>query len=880
MSISLDNISIFESLLPTQIMVIEFKKLSFSQPSTLVSRHLGRRLRISGGALLAFFAAFTSWHDGVAKVVEAVKPRLYINYSAKPDPQDLTTFDFCILDPEADADLKPGQSLGHSFLAYVSTVEVRPGSPMEKLAQRHRVPVIGKNADWGTQLLDITDEQWLPMMVNDLARSAITKGFDGFFLDTLDSAELLTRQSPAKAQANRQALVKLVRELRAKFPAAKIIINRGFDLVNEVAADINGVLVESVFQTFDPKTKSYHAVSADGTVWLERRIRNIQMLKLPVYAVDYVQPDQKELAKETAKKLSALGCIPFVTTHDLNGTALAPLCEVPRRVLVLYGYDPEFADKPAATPGETLTGRSLQQPLQWLGYQCEYLNIGSQALPDPLPSRYAAVIFDGNLQLRSDQEKLAARWLERRKERRIPILFAGSIAFRDGEARSQVATALGFSGSLKSVRGVRKMSVSKLDGGVMKADGEITPRVLGFKNIVAPLSSSVFLSVRGEDHDGNSVRFDPIFLASWGGMLLEPYIAFRASSESQSLLVDPIRYLGQWLGAVSVFPVPDTTTRDGRRLFFSHVSGEDFTKTSSYPGHPLCAEVVRSRILKQYPLPVTVSITGSGTAVAAETGLAADVSQRHENVARGILSMPNVEPTNFNAAKYPVELSGAVAGFQADEKPRRLRAVSVLYDFGIATNPQAVRGLEKVYDWCASQPLHPVTAHDQARISVDASVTKSFRVGENHWLISNAGKLRTFRVPANAGVPDMARCQGVSGYKTEGDITYIHTTGRFLTELVLVEPAAATPDQLRLVESGADVTFHELTSHSALFQVGGWNTVEVVFGGIAPGSMVTIKKNKESGRLQADASGMLKLTLPPRSTVTLNVPRMPYAASR
>ena len=880
MRIYCDSISNFESLLRTIIMASNPELPRIAPAFSYIARlRLGQPwCQISVFSVILILLACLD--DASAKPVEAIQSRLYVNYSAKPDPQDLTTFDLCILDPEADVDLTAGHSVGHSFLAYISTVEVRPGSPMEKRVLKHKIPMVGGNVDWGTRLLDITDPEWLPMIVDGLARDASAKGYDGFFLDTLDSAELLTRQSPEKARSYHQVLVKLVKELRAKYPAAKIVTNRGFDLVDEIAADINGVLVESVFQTFDPKTKRYRSVSPDDTAWLERRIRSVQMHKLPVYAVDYVQPDQKDLAGETARKLSSLGCIPFVTTHDLNGTALAPLCEVPRRVLVLFGWEPAFSDKPAAKPADTLTGRHLQAPLQWLGYQAEYLDIGRQALPDPLPPRCAGIILDGQLSFRPDQEKTAERWLERQKERGTPILFAGDIAFRDAEVKDRLATSFGLTGSLSPVRDTRKMAIAKLDGGVMRTNGNIAPHSLGFKNIVAPASSAVFLSVRGEDGEGKPVHFDPVFVAPWGGMLLEPYVAFRAPRENQPLFVDPFKFLGRWLGAASLFPAPDTTTRDGRRLFFSHISGEGFTATAPFPGRPMCAEVVRDQILRQHPLPVTVSIDSAAKKDAPADKPDPESSLRHENVARSILSMTHVQAATFSASVHPVEVSGAVAAFERTEEPRRLAPVGLLYDAGIAASPQAVRRLGKVYEWCDGQRLHPITALEQARIAQDAVTTKTFRLGANHWLISNTGSLRTFRVPASAGVPDLARCRGVSGYKTEGDVTYIHTAGRPLTELVLVDPAAATPDQLHLIESGADITFHELTAQSALFQVGGWSTTEVVFGGMPPGAMITIKKNKEPGRLQADASGVLRLSLPARSTVTLNVPRMPYAASR
>ena len=218
--------------------------------------------------------------------------------------------------------------------------------------------------------------------------------------------------------------------------------------------------------------------------------------------------------------------------------------------------------------------------------------------------------------------------------------------------------------------------------------------------------------------------------------------------------------------------------------------------------------------------------------------------------------------------------------FERTDQPRRLKPVNVYYHFYSSTYLSSLRALEKVQDWCVKQPLHPVTALEYTQIARDAFRSKIFAVGPDQWLISNTGKLRTFRLPAAAGVPDLALCKGISGYKTEGGVTYIHTTGRTATELVLTVAGPASQDHLRLVESSADVTFHELTRRQALFQVSGWSTVDISFAGIPPGAMVSVTKNKEPGQLQAAADGTLKLSLPPRSTVALNVPCSPYAASR
>lgn len=939
----------------------------------------------------AGFACITSQAN--AKALETVSTRLYVNYSAKPSPADLASFDLSILDPNAEIDLTSGHRLGRKFLAYISTVEIRPGSPVEKVAKKRKVPVAGTNTNWGTRLMDITSPEWRPMIINDLARAAEEKGFDGFFLDTLDSAELLAKDSKQQTRACREALIGLIKELRRRFPVAPIILNRGFSLLDDVASSVSGVLVESVFQTFDPKTRQYRAVMPEDTAWLEKRIRDIQARRLPVYAVDYVAAHQKNLARETAKKLSALGCIPFVTTQELDGTALAPLGEVPRRVLVLYGWDPRSADKARVWPIDTFTAAHLQTALEWMGWEAEYLNVGTEDLPDPLPPRFGGVILDECLTLRPEDETAAAKWLLLQKDHGVPVLFAGGVPFADAGAKAALCAGLGLTGHLRTVNGAQRVRIARLDGDLMNAEARVSPHSLGFRDLTAPADAKVFLSLQAEDRVGSALRFDPVFLASWGGMWLDPYVAQRAGADSQQMLADPFRFLALWLGHAEEFPVPDTTTRDGLRVFFSQIDGTGFTDKSHLAGHPACAEVVQSRILKNIPLPVTVSLMEADTR-AFRQGQNPRDRQRFENIARSIFSIAHVQAAShsfsnagtelnvtgraametttvereiggsidyinrwllpatkrvevmlwpddcrpgdralevcrtlgvenmnggrnvisslnpgisgiaprsmpwggeiqiFSASPVAYAASGTISGhdlrgvadvfdgFARTENPRRLKPIDLHYDFRAAAQPASVGALEKICTWCAESPLHPVTVRDYARSVRDAARTKIYQAAPRSWIVVNAGDLRTLRVPASAGVPDLARSRGIAGWKTEGDVTYIHTTGRPCTELALTEPAVITPPRLRLVESGADLHFFEMNATRAVFEAGGWSATDVVFAGIPPGAMVDVKTNKQPGRIQADASGTLKLSLTPHSTVALSIPPLSYAAAR
>ena len=248
-------------------------------------------------------------------------PRLYINYSPAPPAQDLLTYDLCILDAHAKVDLHPGQALGHRFLAYVSLVELARDSITDADAQKREVPFLGTNEAWSSHVMDVTSRRWHDFILDDVAAPALTKGYDGLFLDTADTASHPAFKDKARA---RLAVIDMVRAIHRRWPGKPLVINRGFDLLQDLAPVLSGVLVESVYQTFDPATKHFQAVTAEGSAWVVSRIREAQALKLPVYAVDYVAPGDTRLADTTLKRLQALRCVALITTPGLKGQIVAP----------------------------------------------------------------------------------------------------------------------------------------------------------------------------------------------------------------------------------------------------------------------------------------------------------------------------------------------------------------------------------------------------------------------------------------------------------------------------------------------------------------------------------------------------------------------------
>ncbi|MFZ4765981.1 MAG: polysaccharide deacetylase family protein [Roseimicrobium sp.] len=331
---------------------------------------------------------------------------------------------------------------------------------------------------------------------------------------------------------------------------------------------------------------------------------------------------------------------------DVATAATMPGKEIPRRVLVLHGWEEAQAEKPGGWPVDTMTGELFQTPLEWLGYEVEYLNIGKKPLPVPLPARFAGVLLDGETEIPPAREMEVAEWLLSVRDRGARLLFTGSFPFSRDDVVLKLSAELGFHGSCESVPHTTELGVAKVDGTIMNAETPATARATEFRNLQAPNNARVFISLKARDAENADVRYEPIFLAPWGGMWLEPYIILRASADNYLFYSDPYKFLSAWLAPLGVFPAPDPSTRDGRRIFYSHIDGDGFASFAGFKGHPLCAEIIRDRVLKVFPFPITVSIIEAEIRSLA-AGVERDMTYL-EGVAKSIFELPNIQAASHS----------------------------------------------------------------------------------------------------------------------------------------------------------------------------------------------------------------------------------------
>jgi hypothetical protein len=893
-----------------------------------------RSPRSSSGLLSKLFAVGLlglSAATGMASDLPAYRS-LFVDQSAHPDARSLAAFDLSILNPQAELDMEPGHELGNHYFALLDIAHLRTGSREAMMGAARQLTSKPSASDAQTRIVDPTDPQWISWVIEALADPVAKKGFDGF---------VLSFGTEASTPAARTAVLTLAATLHQRYPDKHLLLDLRLGLGSEVASLASGFLALGVY-TREDRNGAVDWTPIAETQRLTRLIRTVQMQGIRVFAVDYAPADDRSACREASQRLSSLGALPFITTPVLNGVNLGPLEEVSRRVLVLHGWDEKHVGEKAAPADTTTTARLMRQSLEWLGCELEFRPASSA---DFLPAdhHFAAVILDSGLVLSTEQQRTLAAWLPTLRSKKIPLLLT-SMPWTDGDARQLAMQHLSLGGRAQPAPRLVKTNVVAMDSTLLRVNTKITSRSLGFLDLEAPGDAHIVLALRGQDAMGGEHRFDQAFLTTWGGAWIDP-VAETATSQ-----LDLPSFLAQWLGTDHSLPVPDTTTREGRRVFYSHIDSTGFSTPSTLPGFPLCSEVMRDRILSRCQLPVTVSVCEADVR-AWFPGQQANEAARLEHVARSLFEMPQIQaasnsfsrPTQWtdgidittklndraqstrhdmareiagsmsyihrrllpmgkavNLMLWPanatptsealhycramnIESLPATSGMDstaaASFRSMRLEPLALRCNFADVRTEAGVAALAKKFDTCADEPLHATTAASYAASMRDARRTRVLRAGADHWIILNTGVCRTLRLPATAGVPDMARCLGVTGYNVHQGQLYIHTMGKARTELVLSKSKSA--QHIHLAECSTSVEFLELTSRRATFQVCDLRPVEVVMGGFEPRGQCSYLENGRPYTANADANGMVRFEIACRSTVSLqSLPPATHAVMR
>ncbi|MEQ3622929.1 MAG: endo alpha-1,4 polygalactosaminidase [Marinobacter sp.] len=562
--------------------------------------------------LIAFCLLFSI---GYAGAEEGQPENIGFYYGNEAPIGSLMAYDWLVLqqDQTNDARIDLLARAGTVPVAYVSLGEMARSHRLFTDLKAHWL--IGRNPAWSSVVLDLRLPEVRDFLLDNLIDPAFERGFQGVFLDTLDSFTLSAdgeSQTPAFADAQQT----LIAAIRDRHPEGKIILNRGFHLPDSVMSRVDGLALESWRNGYNAKDKRYDDVSDADRQWLDGQLERWRQARpdMPLIAIDYVADPSR--AQTLADQLRSDGFVPWVANPALDRLAPSRPAAVKRHVLVIHDL-PEFnMDRSAA---HRFGGIVLERS----GFVPQY-HSALQPLPEePTEDRYAGILVWWET---GDRHSGLCSWLSQQQDKGVPVVLMGLVPDNPACLDLLAANRASLPASPLTYERVHP-SVGNYEGTRLPL---LTPQTLPQVEGHTP-----WLTVT----DTLGQRFSAIYTHSGGGAAIAPFMFEMGPDDEAYWLFNPFEFFHQAFGELER-PVIDTTTESGRRILTAHIDGDGFVSRAELPGSPLSAEVIQDQILSRYEIPHTVSVI---EAEVSPEGLYPVASEDAERLARSIFGMNFVE---------------------------------------------------------------------------------------------------------------------------------------------------------------------------------------------------------------------------------------------
>lgn len=332
----------------------------------------------------------------------------------------------------------------------------------------------------------------------------------------------------------------------------------------------------------------------------------------------------------------------FFLIFFANIAAAAP---VSREVLALWDSS-DYADR-KIDPVTINIHRKLEIVFNYFGWKLTYHDV-DKGLPESMTHSGIVTWFVNN---RMKNPVAYGKWLRKNLLQGKKILVLGEPGFTQNDSSSDenltpvndAFSSLGWEFSsrfydnpaLISIKSNRGKDYTEFERGL---DQEV-PSYRLVKN--KKKENSVWLTLTAGTPESDS---DVIISSEKGAYVQEGFALFiHPQNQRSAWRANPFELISEVFR--SEFPIPDVTTLNGRRIFFSHIDGDGFRNVSSVDRKRLASEVIRDEVLLKYFLPVTVSV------IIAEMDPALGVVQTDKflKVARSIFTLPHIEPASHTA---------------------------------------------------------------------------------------------------------------------------------------------------------------------------------------------------------------------------------------
>jgi hypothetical protein len=722
------------------------------------------------------------------RAVADANPGTAFFYGASVPRELSVAYDQIVLEPAHGHDTAQLKRHGAKLIAYLSVGEVAKTS--RDAAAIDPSWILGKNDAWASHVLDVRNIAYRAHLIARF-EALLDAGYDGVFLDTLDSYQLVAKTDAERA-ANQRALCALIEAFAAKRPAARIILNRGFELLPSIAKRVHGVVAESLFDRYDAGKQAYARVPENDRAWLLGKLREASATyRLPVIVIDYRPPSERDDARATARKIAALGFTPYVADGALMTAGVGAVEILPRRTLLLTREPDSTIAASDGAPSPSDAERFIAPVLEHLGYVPERVELDVRGFArlkaeSPLTGKYAGIVS----WLASEAPAGYAEWVAEQAAAGVPWIAIGSLGF---DPNGKIALALGVRAVEAATPGAD--AIAARDGLIgFEAEpsrASTDSAALAFD----PATTRAHLVVRDRLGRAGTV----IATTRFGGVLLSHAFATRGLTGERAWVVDPFRFFESAL-RLPIAPQPDLTTEQGRRVGIFVVRASGLGERARLRGRPQVARVLERELLAQYPFAHALELASDDGTLAKNDARAASALQARWKGPQPLelLDAGALEPGETDIASerpsltavFPMALERAgrlhvvaptapdaryvggaaesypyarvVETFERTGSPRRLTPIALHYHAYAAASPGGLAALQHIYAWADQhQILALMPAEHSARVTAFREQVL-LRHLSGAFQLNGGAVLATVRVPAALGALDPTRSRGVA----------------------------------------------------------------------------------------------------------------------
>ena len=282
--------------------------------------------------------------------------------------------------------------------------------------------------------------------------------------------------------------------------------------------------------------------------------------------------------------------------------------------------------------------------LNHLGLKLDYIDV-NEKIPDEFNHKYIISWFSDN-KIRNPRKYL--KWLNRQIDNGKKVVILGELGFFEKGSEKSVSLAevnklfkkLGVShtGEVLGL-GYKFRPVFHRDRKDSEFERTLKNEMSHVQELAVINNKAVkpWTSVKSKK---KKREIPVVFLHENGGYASSGYEIFlNPENYSTQWRINPFKFFREAF-QLEKFPIPDTTTLCGKRIFYSHIDGDGFINVSKIDKKSLSAKIIKDEILEKYNVGIGVSV------------ISAEISPEHRggkkamNLAREIFKMKNVEPAS------------------------------------------------------------------------------------------------------------------------------------------------------------------------------------------------------------------------------------------